>query len=50
MIYGNTDTQYLERVFHSICNLEVENDGIEYIAETISSTEIREKIFTVVYA
>jgi hypothetical protein len=43
MIYGKTDAQYLKEVFQSICTMKVENDGIEYIAESVTCTEIREK-------
>ena len=43
MIYGKGDAEYLKKVFQSICNMKVESDGIEYIAETVTCTEIREK-------
>ncbi|MCP4154368.1 MAG: nucleotidyl transferase AbiEii/AbiGii toxin family protein [bacterium] len=43
MIYGKADAGYLKAVFQSICTMNVENDGIEYVAETVTCSEIREK-------
>jgi hypothetical protein len=43
MIYGRADAEYLKEVFQSICSMEDENDGIEYVAKTVTCTEIREK-------
>ena len=42
MKYGNTNTNYLKEVFQSLCRLEVEEDGIEFIAESVTCNEIRE--------
>jgi predicted nucleotidyltransferase component of viral defense system len=42
MAYGNKDAGFLKEVFQSLCNLEVENDGIEFIAESVTCNEIRE--------
>jgi len=42
MKYGNTNTNYLKEVFQSLCTIEVENDGIEFIAKSITCNEIRE--------
>ncbi len=43
MIYGKTSTDNLKEVFQSICNIKVENDGIEYVAESVTCAEIRER-------
>ncbi|UCH97542.1 MAG: nucleotidyl transferase AbiEii/AbiGii toxin family protein [Candidatus Aminicenantes bacterium] len=42
MAYGNTNADYLKEVFQSLCNLKVENDGIEFLAESVICDEIRE--------
>jgi hypothetical protein len=43
MIYGKTNAGYLKKVFQSICNMKVEDDGINYAAATVTCTEIRER-------
>ncbi len=42
MAYGQADIDYLKRVFQSLCNLEVEDDGIEFKSESVTCNEIRE--------
>jgi len=41
MAYGTANSGYLKQVFQSLCTLEVEDDGIEFLAETITCNEIR---------
>lgn len=42
MAYGKPDIENLKQVFQSLCDLEVENDGIEFAADTVTCNEIRE--------
>lgn len=42
MAYGQADSDYLKQVFQSLCNLEVEDDGVEFKAESVTCNEIRE--------
>jgi len=42
MKYGNTSINYLKEVFQSLCRMEVEDDGIEFIAESVKCADIRE--------
>ena len=40
--HGTIDTQRLEQVFREVIGVEVENDGLEFLAETVRGERIRE--------
>jgi predicted nucleotidyltransferase component of viral defense system len=40
--HGTIDTQRLEEVFREVIGVEVENDGLEFLAETVRGERIRE--------
>ncbi|MCU0286081.1 MAG: nucleotidyl transferase AbiEii/AbiGii toxin family protein [Acidobacteria bacterium] len=42
MKYGNVNINYLKELFQSLCKMEVEDDGIEFIAESVQCSDIRE--------
>ncbi|HIK12393.1 MAG TPA: nucleotidyl transferase AbiEii/AbiGii toxin family protein [Oscillatoriaceae cyanobacterium M33_DOE_052] len=41
--YGDNTIQNLQQIFQDICRLEVEEDGLEFQAETVKGTTIKEK-------